>query len=289
MIKKVHNLNCNIIKWIKHLLPWIIGVIPILIFSQNDKAILPIQEKGSEISAEYKKALKEYEALIKKYPDKKELLYNLANINYMSGDLELALNNYKKSIIGSDSENKSDALYNMGNAFYQMGDLQKSVELFKEALKLDPNDEDFRYNYELGKRMLEQQPPQENQNNNQNGEENEKNEQQNKENQQSQRDDEKENNSKRNENNESNENQEQSDGDNEELSEEQNQSQSQDEKEESETEQKQKSESQIQSEKEEQLGKEEAEAILNAMKANEKNLKPRKYRAKGIKKLEKDW
>ena len=37
------------------------------------------------------------------------------------------------------------------------------------------------------------------------------------------------------------------------------------------------------------LGKQEAEAILNALKANAENLKQKKYKAKGRVKLEKDW
>ena len=107
---------------------------------------------------EYEKALKEYEALIKKYPDKKELYYNLGNLNYLSGDTESALKNYRNSLIDSDPQTKAHTLYNMGNALYQMGDLQKSVELFKEALTLAPDDEDIRHNFELSKMMLEQQP-----------------------------------------------------------------------------------------------------------------------------------
>ena len=66
-------------------------------------------------------------------------------------------------------------------------------------------------------------------------------------------------------------------------------SQSQKGEEKNEEAQKQKTESQVQAEKEKQLGKEEAEAILNAMKADANNLKPRKYKAKGLIKLEKDW
>ena len=40
---------------------------------------------------------------------------------------------------------------------------------------------------------------------------------------------------------------------------------------------------------EKQLGKEEAEAILNVLKANESNLKQKKYQVTGRIKLEKDW
>ena len=55
-----------------------------------------------------------------------------------------------------------------------MGDLQNSVDFFKEALSLNPKDEDTRYNYEMSKRMLEQQPPQKNQDKNSDSKELEK-------------------------------------------------------------------------------------------------------------------
>ena len=264
-----------------------IGVLPVSLFSQQKKAIRPlptqnpvpgILPKEPALNPEYEKALQEYEVLIKKYPDKKELFYNLGNLNYLSGDSESALQNYKNSLIDSQPDIKADALYNMGNTFYQMGDLQNSVDFFKEALKLDPADEDIRYNYELSKRMLEQQPPQEKQDKNQDS-------------QQSQEGDEQEQDSKGSEKgeNEGEKDQQQSEDGEEKLEEGPEQSQSQEGEEKNEEAQKQKTESQVQAEKEKQLGKEEAEAILNAMKADENNLKPRKYKAKGLIKLEKDW
>ena len=45
----------------------------------------------------------------------------------------------------------------------------EAVELFKEALTLSPDDDDIRHNFELSKMMLEQQPPQEQQNQSQDG------------------------------------------------------------------------------------------------------------------------
>jgi tetratricopeptide (TPR) repeat protein len=286
--------------WRYFLVFWMIGVLPVSLFSQQKKAIRPLATQNSvsgilpkepALNPEYEKALQEYEALIKKYPDKKELFYNLGNLNYLSGDSESALQNYKNSLIDSQPDIKADALYNMGNTFYQMGDLQNSVDFFKEALKLDPADEDIRYNYELSKRMLEQQPPQEKQDKNQDDKEGDQKEEQNQDSQQSQEGDEQEQDSKGSEKgeNEGEKDQQQSEDGEEKLEEGPEQSQSQEGEEKNEEAQKQKTESQVQAEKEKQLGKEEAEAILNAMKADENNLKPRKYKAKGLIKLEKDW
>ncbi len=274
------------------------SVIPIFLFAQHKKPIRPLltqsqipsQTKKEFIpNPEYEKALIDYKELINKYPDKKELYFNLGNLNYLSGDSESALQNYKNSVINSDPNTKADALYNMGNTYYQMGDLQNSVDFFKEALSLNPNDEDIRYNYELSKRMLEQQPPQENQDKNQDSKEGD--DQKDQESQQSQAGDENEQ-GKNSENSEKGDNkneQKQSEDGEEKLEEGPEQSQSQAGEEKNEEAQKQKTESQVQAEKEKQLGKEEAEAILNAMKADGNNLKPRKYKAKGLIKLEKDW
>ena len=268
------------------------------LFSQQKKAIRPLpaqsqipNQTNKEFipNPEYAKALMDYKELINKYPDKKELYFNLGNLNYLSGDSESALQNYKNSLINSDPKTKADALYNMGNTYYQMGDLHNSVDFFKEALSLNPNDEDIRYNYELSKRMLEQQPPQENQDKNQDSKEDD--DQKDQESQQSQAGDENEQ-GKNSENSEKGDNkneQKQSEDGEENVEEGQEQTQEQDGNEKNEEAQKQKTESQIQAEKEKQLGKEEAEAILNAMKADENNLKPRKYKAKGLIKLEKDW
>ncbi len=295
---KIEELRFKI--WRYFLVICIISVLHDSLYSQQKKEIRPlptqnqamsVNGKEPESNPEYEKVLQKYEALIKKYPHKKELLYNLGNLNYLSGDSESALQNYKNSLIDSEPDIKADALYNMGNTFYQMGDLQNSVDFFQEALKLDPDDEDIRYNYELSKRMLEQQPPQEKQGKNQDGEEGDEQEEQNQESQQSQKGNEKEQDSKGSEKGEEEgeKDQQQSEDGKEDLGEEQEESQSKEGEEINEEDQKQKTESQIQAEKEKQLGKEEAEAILNAMKADENNLKPRKYKAKGLIKLEKDW
>ena len=96
-----------------------IGVLPVSLFSQQKKAIRPlatqnpvpgILPKEPALNPEYEKALQEYEVLIKKYPDKKELFYNLGNLNYLNGDSESALQNYKNSLLDSEPDFKADAL-----------------------------------------------------------------------------------------------------------------------------------------------------------------------------------
>ena len=240
------------------------------------------------------KALKEYGKLIEKYPENSELLYNLGNLRLLGGDPENALKYYVESLQSESAQTQADALYNMGNTYHQLGDLEKSVELYKDALKLNPHDSDIRHNYELSKRMLEMQPPQQQQNESQEGEE------QGNQDQSQQQESQQQENEKEGENEDSQS--EPESGENSEMEEEQKQSNPEEgeedqrdmkdsQQESSEQEKNDQSPTQQQTieDQEKQLGKEEAEAILNAMKADQKNLKQKKYRSAGRVKLEKDW
>ena len=207
-------------------------------------------------------------------------------------NLVSALKNYRNALSNEDPERKAHALYNMGNVYYNQGELQKSVELFKEALQLAPDDEDIRHNFELSKLMLEQQPPQQSKDQNQNGEEGDEKEQEQQKQQQSQEGDEEEQkkDSKEGQNeNEDGEKQEESLGEKNKEEKQSEHPQSKEGAEKEEEDKNQQSQSQTQEEKEKQLGKEEAEAILNALKANASNMKQKKYKATGRIKLEKDW
>ena len=269
-----------------------------MLYSERKTSILPIlsQQSGAnknqvqlELNSEYERVLQEYEKLINKYPEKDELLYNLGNLNYLSGDPESALRNYQNSLTIEDPIKRAFSLYNMGNIYYDKSDFQKSVNLFKEALQLAPDDEDIRHNFELSKLMLQQQPPKQNKEQNQdsnNGQE----EQQNKQSQSEEGDEEKQ---KQGGDEEHAENE---DGDQEESTGETDKEEKQSEqfptkesegkKEESQNQQPQ---SKLQEEKEKQLDREEAEAILNSLKANKSNMKKKKYKVTKRVKLEKDW
>ena len=279
----------------------ILVLLTAILYPQKQTSIQPLSPKQSlaelnqdqqKISPKYESALKEYEKLIQKYPDNKELFYNLGNLNYRGGDLESALQHYRNSLSNEDPEKKAHSLYNMGNVYYNQGELQKSVELFKEALQLAPNDEDIRHNFELSKLMLKQQPPQQSKDQNQNGEEGDEKEQEQQKQQQSQEGDEEEQKKDSKEGqNENEDGEKQEDSSREENKEEKQseQSQSREDEEKPEESQDQQSQPTAQEEKEKELGRKEAEAILNALKANESNMKRKKYKAVGRIKLEKDW
>ncbi|MBK53086.1 MAG: hypothetical protein CMG58_00460 [Candidatus Marinimicrobia bacterium] len=251
------------------------------IFNQNYKQppaqIPPAQNfqlpqmanQPNPIDPKLQKAIDEYEKLVKKHPEKSGLHYNLGNLKYLAGDYEGAINAFRHDISAEDNKLKADAMYNMGNTMYNQGKYQESMDFYKQALELNRNDDDAKINYEISKQMLQQQQQkQQNSENNEEGQEEKEKQQQ-------------------------DETQNQEAGEKKDSGEEQDSKKKQNEQQEkqqsSENEEDKQKEKQPQQSEEEKLAKEEAESILNALQANQKNLMKKKYKAKNRIKLEKDW
>lgn len=220
------------------------------------------------------KKIEQYEKLIEKYPENTDLHYNLGNLKYLAGNHEEAINDYRKNLSTLDEKKKSHALYNIGNSYFSQGKYQESADFYKKAMQSNPNDEDMKINYELTRRMLQQQQQQQQSQQSDNDKNEDKEEQQ-----QEQQEQEKQ----------QSENQ---DGEKKESGEEQEAQENQQEPEQKPgDEESQKEEQQRLKEmsEEKQLAKEEAEAILNALKASQENLMKKKYVVKNRQKLEKDW
>jgi Ca-activated chloride channel family protein len=85
------------------------------------------------------------------------LHYDTGNALYKLEKYGEAARRYEGSLAGADSSLSSFARYNMGNSLYQMGDLRGAVEQYVEALKLNPEDADAKHNLELALRQLGRQ------------------------------------------------------------------------------------------------------------------------------------
>lgn len=64
---------------------------------------------------------------------------------------------YEQAVEALQGIESVDALYNMGNALAKLGDYPAAIEAYDQALKLDPEHEDARYNRALVKQQLQQQ------------------------------------------------------------------------------------------------------------------------------------
>lgn len=90
------------------------------------------------------------------------ILMNLANSYYHQNDTTNALQFYGQVLASNDKKLKSRAYQQIGVVLQEQNKLQQALNNFKFALKADPANEQARYNYELLKKMLDEQEQQQN-------------------------------------------------------------------------------------------------------------------------------
>jgi tetratricopeptide (TPR) repeat protein len=106
--------------------------------------------------------------------------FNLGNAFYKQEKHEEALQQFNTFANSStDKEKQAKAYHNIGNTYLKTEKLDEAVKAYKQSLKLNPKDEDTRYNlaYALEK-LKQQQQQQQNQNQQQKDKEEEKKEEQ---------------------------------------------------------------------------------------------------------------
>lgn len=114
-------------------------------------------------------AVQKYETLVTiSFNLEPEVRLNLAHAYFFVKDTNNALNEYKKLAKLSDINISSSALIQLGVIETQLGDSLEAINLFKIALTKDNQNKIARYNYELLKKQLPQDPPSNNNQSNQN-------------------------------------------------------------------------------------------------------------------------
>lgn len=111
----------------------------------------------------YGQALPQYKEAVGLAPDHPVPNNNLGNTRYELGDYLGAIESSKDALKNADPATQAIIYYNQGNAHYRMDDLEKAIDSYKEALRLNPADEDAKYNLELAQREQEQQQQQQQQ------------------------------------------------------------------------------------------------------------------------------
>ena len=86
---------------------------------------------------------------------------------YEQGKYDEAIEVYGKAAENKTltAEEAAALLHNLGNAFMKKQDYPKAAEAFKQSLRINPTDEETRYNLALAMKLM----PKQNQNQNQNG------------------------------------------------------------------------------------------------------------------------
>jgi len=229
------------------------------------------QDKGKKAYEEghYDEARVYYEHVLKNRKKDDGAQFGLGVTAYQQKDMETAARALNNAMNSDDKSLASKAMYNLGNMFRDQQKMEESLALYRKAIELDPTDEDAKVNYELLKQVLQQQEQQQQQDK-QNQEQDQEKQDQQKQDQDSEGQD------------EQNKNQ-----DNQEKGEDQQQSQSEKEKEKKEQQQSQAKKDETQDQKTDKQMQ--AEAILNALKDQEKINQKRQIAKSKSRKLEKDW
>lgn len=105
--------------------------------------------------------------------------YNMAAAYYKAGKADSAINMVQSVAVSNDvPELQAKAWYNLGNAFLNQENYAKAVDSYANALKIDPNDENARYNLTYALKKLQQKQQQNQQQNQQQKKEKEQERQQ---------------------------------------------------------------------------------------------------------------
>lgn len=123
--------------------------------------------------------------------------YNLGNTLYRQKKYDEAARHYQQALgeYDIDDHQRARTWHNLGNSLFQTGrqkgeqgmnDLQQAANAYREALKLEPKDEDTRYNFALTQKLLQQMQQQSQQQQQGGGQQNQQQQDQQQQQQQSQ-------------------------------------------------------------------------------------------------------
>ncbi len=141
-------------------------VVVILLLAACSAPAEKLNQQGNQAFAEqaYFEALELYQSAQIESPELAEPYFNAANTLYRQGDYPAALEQMQMALQYVDEETLVESsFYNMGNTLFNTQDLSTAVEAYKQALLLNPDDQDAKYNLELALQQQEQQQQDDNQ------------------------------------------------------------------------------------------------------------------------------
>ena len=225
------------------------------------------QDKGRKAyeSGKYDEARTYYEHILNNRKNDAAAQFGLGATAYKQQDMEIATRSLN-AVKNSDNPSlAAKALYNLGNMFRDQQKMAESLAMYRKAIELDPMDEDAKINYELLKQVIEQQQTKEK-------------EQQQDQDSEQKKDDDGQSHASQDQQQENKEDQKQNHQNQENPKQSEEQAQQEQSQVEQEASQGKKSDKQMQ-----------AEAILNALKDQEKINQKRQIAKSKSRKMEKDW
>ncbi len=156
------------------------------LFAQEERSCV---RKGNQkyMEGKYDEAEKEYNKAIEIQNNLPEGVFNLGNTAYKKQDYKKAAEQFETAaLVAKDNLTKAKAYHNLGNTYLDAQQYDKSIEAYKNALRLNPNDADTKYNLAYAQQMLKKNPQQNQQNQDKNQDENQDKKDQNQQNEQEQ-------------------------------------------------------------------------------------------------------
>lgn len=91
-----------------------------------------------------------------------EARFGLAGTQYAQGRTDEALQNYAALVQDPTltPKRRAELMHNLGNSFMKKKDYRQSVEAYKHSLRINPTDEETRYNLALAMKLLQKQQQQ---------------------------------------------------------------------------------------------------------------------------------
>lgn len=124
---------------------------------------------------DYARSIERYTRAAELAPESFEAQYNLANALFRTQAYDKAAEIF--GALAADSlrtlQDRADAFYGLGDAQLAQQQLKEALESFKNTLRINPDDEEARFNYAYTKQLIKDQENQQNQQNqNQNKDQN---------------------------------------------------------------------------------------------------------------------
>lgn len=106
----------------------------------------------------YEQSIERYTKALETVPQSFEAGYNLGNALYKVERYDKAEQTIRGAAADSlrADEERAEAFYNLGNAQFKQEQYKEALESYKQSLRLNPTDQQAKYNYAYTKRLLDQ-------------------------------------------------------------------------------------------------------------------------------------
>ncbi|MEG1701111.1 MAG: tetratricopeptide repeat protein [Alistipes sp.] len=106
----------------------------------------------------YEKSIERYTEALKASPASFEAGYNLGNALYKAERFDHAEQTMQQAAADSlrATEERAEAFYNLGNAQFKQKKYKEALESYKQSLRMNPADQEAKYNYAYTKHLLDQ-------------------------------------------------------------------------------------------------------------------------------------